>query len=212
MKYFKNTNGDVYAYDDTQLFQVSRLTELERLIPENESAYIEIEANLNDALIELENAKKQFDIAIESGEEAEVIDVLTTTVSDSEKKYGQTLISFNEISLEYHALKTEYDDTPKAIFEIRENINSMKKMSAKEVEAHLNPPISKEQLIEEAEQKKQSLLMEVNSAIAPLQDAVELDMAMDEEKAQLKAWKTYRVYLNRVDTSLAPDIDWPEKP
>ncbi|WP_419721650.1 tail fiber assembly protein [Providencia rettgeri] len=88
----------------------------------------------------------------------------------------------------------------------------MKKMTEKEVNAYLNPPVSKEQLIAEAEQKKQSLLAEVNNAIAPLQDAVDLDMATDEEKAQLTAWKTYRVLLNRVDTSLAPNIDWPEKP
>ncbi|WP_273802774.1 tail fiber assembly protein, partial [Proteus vulgaris] len=70
----------------------------------------------------------------------------------------------------------------------------------------------KEQLIAEAEQKKQSLLAEANNAIAPLQDAVDLDMATDEEKAQLTKWKKYRVLLNRVDASLAPDIAWPEKP
>nr|ELR5039333.1 tail fiber assembly protein [Providencia stuartii]ELR5082438.1 tail fiber assembly protein [Providencia stuartii] len=85
-------------------------------------------------------------------------------------------------------------------------------MSTKEIESYLNPPISKEQLIAEAEQQKQSLLAEANNAIAPLQDAVDLDMATDEEKAQLTAWKKYRVLLNRVDTSTAPDIDWPEKP
>ncbi len=75
-----------------------------------------------------------------------------------------------------------------------------------------SPPLTKEQLIEQAEAQKQSLLAEANIAIAPLQDAVDLDMATDEEIAQLKAWKIYRVYLTRVDTSLAPDIDWPKKP
>ncbi|MCT9020843.1 tail fiber assembly protein [Proteus mirabilis] len=85
-------------------------------------------------------------------------------------------------------------------------------MTDKEVEAYINPPISKEQLIAEAEQQKQLLLAEANNAIAPLQDAVDLDMATDEEVAQLTAWKKYRVLLNRIDTSLAPDIEWPEKP
>ncbi|WP_442959389.1 tail fiber assembly protein [Providencia sp. PROV259] len=88
----------------------------------------------------------------------------------------------------------------------------MKKMTEKEVNAYLNPPISKEQLLAESEQKKQSLLAEANNGIAPLQDAVDLGMATGEEKTQLTAWKTYRVLLNRIDTSLAPDIDWPEKP
>lgn len=74
------------------------------------------------------------------------------------------------------------------------------------------PPPTSEQLITEAEQQKQSLLAEANTAIAPLQDAVDLGMSTDEEAAALQEWKKYRVMLNRVDTSLAPDIDWPEKP
>lgn len=74
------------------------------------------------------------------------------------------------------------------------------------------PPKSKEQLISEAESKKQSLLVEANNLISPLQDAVDLDMATEEEIALLKEWKKYRVLLNRIDTSLAPDIEWPQKP
>nr|WP_306804968.1 tail fiber assembly protein [Providencia sp. PROV128] len=85
-------------------------------------------------------------------------------------------------------------------------------MTDKEVQSYLNPPKTKEQHIAEAEQQKQSLLAEANNAIAPLQDAVDLEMATDEEAAALQAWKTYRVLLNRVDTSTAPNIDWPEKP
>lgn len=50
------------------------------------------------------------------------------------------------------------------------------------------------------------------NVIAPLQDAVDLGMATDEELAQLKAWKTYRVLLSRTDIARAPDIDWPPIP
>jgi hypothetical protein len=48
--------------------------------------------------------------------------------------------------------------------------------------------------------------------IAMLQDAVDLDMATEQELADLKAWKTYRVLLGRVDLSTAPDINWPTAP
>ncbi|HHK9140284.1 TPA: tail fiber assembly protein, partial [Escherichia coli] len=48
--------------------------------------------------------------------------------------------------------------------------------------------------------------------IAPLQDAVELELATEEETSLLEAWKKYRVLLNRVDTSVAPDIEWPTSP
>lgn len=74
------------------------------------------------------------------------------------------------------------------------------------------PPPPKEQLIAKAEAKKQALIAEAATAIAPLQDAVDLDMATPEEEALLKEWKKYRVLLNRVDISTAPDITWPVKP
>ncbi|MDI0552840.1 tail fiber assembly protein, partial [Escherichia coli] len=48
--------------------------------------------------------------------------------------------------------------------------------------------------------------------IAPLQDAVDLEIATEEETSLLEAWKKYRVLLNRIDTSTAPDIEWPEIP
>ncbi|RXB07363.1 tail fiber assembly protein, partial [Escherichia coli] len=50
------------------------------------------------------------------------------------------------------------------------------------------------------------------NVIAPLQDAVDLDMATDDETKLLLVWKKYRVLLMRVDTSTAPDIEWPTPP
>lgn len=64
----------------------------------------------------------------------------------------------------------------------------------------------------EAESEKTRLMQMATNNIAPLQDAVDLDMATDEEVQQLSAWKKYRVLLSRVDTSTAPDITWPEQP
>lgn len=69
----------------------------------------------------------------------------------------------------------------------------------------------KESDVGAAEAQKQYLLSEAAESIAPLQDAVELDMATPEEESALKEWKKYRVMLNRVDTSTAPDITWPVK-
>lgn len=63
-----------------------------------------------------------------------------------------------------------------------------------------------------AESEKYRLYNIVTTLIEPLQDAIELDIATTEEIERLKVLKTYRVQLNRVDTSLAPDIVWPTKP
>lgn len=48
-------------------------------------------------------------------------------------------------------------------------------------------------------------------AIAPLQDAVDLEMATADEVTKLKAWKTYRVLLSRVDLAQWPAA-WPAYP
>lgn len=73
-------------------------------------------------------------------------------------------------------------------------------------------PRTKDQEISEANEKKNNLINESVDKITPLQYAVDLEMATDDEAIQLEKWKKYRVLLNRVDTSLAPDIDWPQKP
>ncbi|WP_050962057.1 tail fiber assembly protein, partial [Salmonella enterica] len=63
--------------------------------------------------------------------------------------------------------------------------------------------------LRQAEETKNRLLQIASEKIAPLQDAVDLDIATDDEKAQLDEWKKYRVLVNRMDTA-APD--WPERP
>lgn len=74
------------------------------------------------------------------------------------------------------------------------------------------PPPSQEELIAQAEQKKSSMRKVADSNITPLQDAVDMEMATDEEVAALAEWKKYRILLNRVVTTLAPNINWPIPP
>ncbi|MBC1164004.1 tail fiber assembly protein, partial [Escherichia coli] len=66
--------------------------------------------------------------------------------------------------------------------------------------------------IREAEETKNSLMQVASEHISPLQDAADLEIATEEETSLLAAWKKYRVLLNRVDTSLAPEIEWPQQP
>ncbi|HED3136691.1 tail fiber assembly protein [Citrobacter farmeri] len=66
--------------------------------------------------------------------------------------------------------------------------------------------------VAEASATKAALITIASEQIAPLQDAVDLDMATDNEKARFNALRKYRVLLTRVDTSTAPAITWPEIP
>ncbi|PVZ86695.1 phage tail protein [Serratia sp. S1B] len=74
------------------------------------------------------------------------------------------------------------------------------------------PPPTAEEKIKIAELTRSELRNAADVAISPLQDAVDLGIATGKETGQLKAWKTYRVLLSRIDTSTAPDIDWPVAP
>lgn len=61
----------------------------------------------------------------------------------------------------------------------------------------------------EAQRNKLELLTQANNVIATLQDAVDLNMATDEETANLLEWKRYRVLLSRVDINSPV---WPPLP
>nr|WP_272539241.1 tail fiber assembly protein [Providencia sp. PROV197] len=212
MNYYKNKKSNaVYAYDDEQLAMVARVNELELLVQEKEPEYLVALEKLNLSEFELKKANEDLNSAINLGDNKK-IQLVADIVEVKGEQYVIAQTEFDNIESEYQPLKLEYSETLPVVFEIRENINVMKKMTANEVNAYINPPVSKEQLIQEAEQRKQSLLTEAAEVIAPLQYAVDLNMATEEEKVSLTAWKKYSVLLNRVDTSTAPDIEWPVKP
>lgn len=60
-----------------------------------------------------------------------------------------------------------------------------------------------------SESKKAALKVMADSEISWRQDAVDAEIATDDEVTDLSAWKKYRVLLMRVDTS---NPQWPEKP
>lgn len=74
------------------------------------------------------------------------------------------------------------------------------------------PPLTHEELVASADTKKNQLKVGADSAIDWRQDAVDGNYAEGDEVTKLVEWKKYRVLLMRVDTSKAPDIDWPMVP
>ena len=79
-------------------------------------------------------------------------------------------------------------------------------------------PTEEELASQQEEQKaansslKDSLMAEATQTISILQDAVDLDMATDEESTSLPLWKKYRVLLSRIDASTPEEIKWPQRP
>ena len=75
--------------------------------------------------------------------------------------------------------------------------------------------VAKEAATRAVATQRRTLLMQFAGAqIGALQDAVDLEIANEREVASLKAWKTYRVQLNRLDlsTSGTAAVEWPASP
>ena len=66
--------------------------------------------------------------------------------------------------------------------------------------------------VNQASIKKNQLLSEAASQLSYLQDAVDSQIASDQETQLLVEWKKYRVLVNRIDIELAPNIEWPNQP
>ena len=63
-----------------------------------------------------------------------------------------------------------------------------------------------------AQSQQSQLLNDANNAISNLQDAVDAEIATEQQIETLKCWKKYRFELNQINVNTAPDIEWPEKP
>jgi hypothetical protein len=76
------------------------------------------------------------------------------------------------------------------------------------------PPESEETVAVRALAERDALLAEAAIRIAPLQDAVDLGLTAAEDALLLRAWKSYRIALNRIDTDAGfpREISWPTRP
>ncbi|MGU3521597.1 tail fiber assembly protein [Enterobacteriaceae bacterium C23F] len=74
------------------------------------------------------------------------------------------------------------------------------------------PEPTQEELIAEADAEKASRIAEANSVTQMWQTQLMLGIITPEDKAKLTEWMQYIQAVQAVDTSTAPDINWPEEP
>ncbi|HEM6920982.1 TPA: tail fiber assembly protein [Providencia rettgeri] len=67
-------------------------------------------------------------------------------------------------------------------------------------------------LVADAEQEKARCLEEAKQQILMLERKVRLDMASVDDNERLTQWEIYSVRVADIETSLAPNVEWPEKP
>ncbi|WP_404976023.1 tail fiber assembly protein [Yersinia intermedia] len=74
-----------------------------------------------------------------------------------------------------------------------------------------------QQMVIEARENQTTILSQASDMIGALSDEIEGledggDDVPDKLRADLKAWKQYRVKVKNVDVSTAPNIEWPVSP
>lgn len=74
------------------------------------------------------------------------------------------------------------------------------------------PPLTHDELVQIAENEKQHLLFTAQQTISIWQTKLQLSRITDDEKRQLNLWLDYIDAVNAIDTSTAPDIQWPIPP
>ncbi|NWE18031.1 tail fiber assembly protein [Pseudomonas sp. P7548] len=75
-------------------------------------------------------------------------------------------------------------------------------------------PPTVEEVAADAAKKRDGLLAVATARMGPLQDAVDVGRATDDEVAQLMLWKGYRIDLNRIEQQegFPAEIQWPLSP
>ncbi|WP_039045600.1 tail fiber assembly protein [Plesiomonas shigelloides] len=74
------------------------------------------------------------------------------------------------------------------------------------------PPLSKDEYIKAANNEKDFRINNARAHISLWQTQLQLGMISDTDKAKLIEWMHYITALQAVDTSTAPDINWPQQP
>ncbi|WP_370557802.1 tail fiber assembly protein [Edwardsiella tarda] len=85
-------------------------------------------------------------------------------------------------------------------------------ISESEAMAIVNPPPTKNDLIQEAAQKKNELLSEVETVTKLWQTQLALGIITETDKEKLTEWMRYAQQIDNINVGLAPDITWPSKP
>lgn len=74
------------------------------------------------------------------------------------------------------------------------------------------PGPSKDQIIYQAEQEKNARISSANAVFLEWQTKLLLNIATDGQKKAVTDWVNYLDEVKAIDTSTAPEIEWPDQP
>ncbi|EAU5333856.1 tail fiber assembly protein [Salmonella enterica] len=74
------------------------------------------------------------------------------------------------------------------------------------------PPLTHEEEIVKAEQKRQKLIANIDDITADWRVELMLGDISEKNKAKLSSWMAYKTEVKAVDISTAPEVTWPAQP
>ncbi|OTQ72050.1 tail fiber assembly protein [Gilliamella sp. N-G2] len=115
-----------------------------------------------------------------------------------------------------YSTETGTETTMQEVGDIPEGYTNLKPVSEFDVwngeKWVLNAEKQHQYEVNQALAKKNQLIAEATIQISYLQDAIDTDIATNEETELFAKWKKYRALLNRIDVNQAPNINYPDKP
>lgn len=86
-------------------------------------------------------------------------------------------------------------------------------LTDEEVALHLNPPVTQEQLIADAEQERERLLAYADAVILDWRTELMLGEISDANRGKLSAWLAYKNEVKTWDIKTDPEnVNWPVPP
>lgn len=188
MKYYKNTQGGVYAYEQSDIETAGRITDLEGQL-----------AVLQQWLSDTPEPPK-----------AEV-EADGTVVED---KHANARAEYKQKQTEAEDIQAQIDGILPVFFDIRDKLKSMSELTGAELDVHLNPVPTTEQLAAQARAKRDSLLNDLEPQLLRYERQEKLGIETTDTELWYLSALQYAQDLRDVpqQAGFPESVEWPEVP
>lgn len=182
MKYYKNLKGEVYAYENSDIATVGLI--------------IDLEGQLDVLQQWLVDAPQPPMLEVEDG---------------SEGKHSKELAEYKQKQTEAKNIQSQLDSILPVFFDIRDKLKSMAELTGAELDAHLNPAPTTEQLADTARAERDRLIESVRWRIERHNDELVLG---SEPTEPLEPLLQYTQALRDVPQQVGfpESVEWPPYP
>ena len=181
MKYYKNTQGEVYAYEQSDIEKATKITELENQI---------------------------------EGLQQWLSDTPEPPMLEGEETDDEARAEYKKKQAEAEAIQSQLDSILPVFFDIRDKLESMVELTGVELDEHLNPTPTTEQLAYQARAKRDSLLSDLEPQLLRYERQEKLGIETTDTEGWYLTALQYAQDLRDVpqQAGFPESVEWPEIP